>query len=179
MLTTASWSQVPKPGKYERCWAVTHPFAAFKVKKITKKCSALVCQIEPKNQLDNFTNGGKLDAYRHSFYMAAYAQKVKTRKLRKLGIAHEKTNYRQFLKSEKEEGELADSLSNVMDLFNNELGLKIGAENKKESLEHLSEIIIEEIKKGNALIVKRDSAGAYLDCDGRLIDLKKYTRVSY
>ncbi|WP_317896673.1 DUF6973 domain-containing protein [Aurantibacillus circumpalustris] len=175
-MSSYSWSQLPKLGKYERCWALTHPFAALKVKRITKECKIYSDQISIKSELDGFSNGGKLDAYRHSLYMAACAQKIKVRKLRRLGIAHEKTNYRQFLKSEKEEGELADSLSSVMDLFNNELGFKIGFQNKKIFLEHISELVIDEIKKGNALIMKRNRSGAYLDCEGNLIDLKKYNR---
>jgi len=53
-----------------------------------------------------------------SFYGGLF-QKNKTGKLRKLGIAHERTNYKQFLiKSRKRE--LADSHWNWMDLLNNE-----------------------------------------------------------
>ena len=80
--------------------------------------------------------------------MAAFAQKIKIKKLKKLGIAHEKGNYRQFKKYQNEEGERPDSLSNVMDLKNNDLGLKIGSENKKISLADLKELVINEIKNG-------------------------------
>jgi hypothetical protein len=107
--------------------------------------------------------------------MAAFSQKIGTRKLRTLGIAHEKANYRAFRRSETEEGELPDSLGSVMDLVNNELGFKIGCENKKMGLEELKQRCIEEIKAGKALIMKRDAFGKYLDCEGKEIDLKMYT----
>jgi hypothetical protein len=170
-------AQIPKTSIHEWTWALGHPFAALKVKKITKKCNKLIPQTNLNTHLDNYSNGGQLDAYRHTFYMAAYSQKVKPKKLRKLGQAHEKTNYRQFKKHKKEDGEIADSLSSVMDLKNNELGFKIGVENRNESLEALSVKVIEEIKKGNAFIMKRNSAGAYLDCEGNVIDLKEYKKV--
>ena len=177
LLSFATRAQLPKPGKYERRWALWHPFSALKVKRVTVRCNALVMRINLKSELDSFSNGGLLDAYRHGFYMAAYTQKIKVPKLRKLGKAHEKSNYRQFLKSKKEDGEVADSLSSIMDLFNNELGFKIGTNNKKESLDRLSIKVIEEIKEGNALVMKRNNTGAYLDCDGNLIDFKKYNGV--
>ncbi|MGZ4100232.1 MAG: DUF6973 domain-containing protein, partial [Bacteroidia bacterium] len=111
-----------KRSKYEWCWAFSHPIAAIKVKHISKTCYAVYKHdLTIREQLDTFSNGGKLDAFRHVFFMAAFAQKVKTKKLRKLGIAHEKGNYQAFLHSKKEEGEIADSISTVMDLQNNEV----------------------------------------------------------
>jgi len=108
--------------------------------------------------------------------MAAYAQKITIKKLRKLGIAHEKTNHRQFLKSKTEDNELPDSLGSVMDLKNNEIGFKTGSANKNLTLEELSRQVLNVIKKGNAFIMRRNEKGVYLDCDGRIIDLKLYLK---
>ena len=113
------------------------------------------------------------------FFMAAFAQKIKIKKLKKLGIAHEKGNYRQFKKHQNEEGERPDSLSNVMDLNNNELGLKIGSENKKISLAELKELVINEIKNGKAQVIKRNHSGAYIDCNNNTINLKLYSNKWY
>ena len=170
-------AQSPKVSFSEFGWALTHPFAALKIKKITKSCNERIQQHFITTQLDSFSNGGKADAFRHSFYMAAYAQKIKIGKLRKLGIAHEKTNYRQFVNSKSEEGEMADSLGCVMDLLNNELGFKIGSTNKKIKLEELSQLVIAEIKAGKALIMKRNKNGDYLDCKGKKLDLSLYKKV--
>lgn len=167
-------SRPPKASLPEIKFALLHPFAALKIKRITKKCEIAFSPAFIKTELDSFGNGGKADAYRHSFFMAAYAQKIKVRKLRKLGQAHEKGNYRQFLKSKAEEGEMADSLSCVMDLKNNELGFEVGSQNKKITLINLSKLIVAEIKTGKAVIIKRDQAGNYVDCQGKKIDLNLY-----
>lgn len=159
---------------YEKRWAVFHPFAALKVKCIYKRCMPLYLEARKHPALDTISNGGKLDAFRHAFFMAAFSQKIKARKVRKLGIAHEKGNYRDFLKGIKEEGEIPDSLSTVMDLFNNELGIKIGRENKKLELAELKNKVMEEIKSGKALYFKRDAHG-YLSCSGERIPPGDYT----
>lgn len=169
----AQWS---KAGIYERRWAIVHPFAAFKVKKITKECTRFMSGQNMNLVLDAHTSGGKADAYRHIFFMAAYSQKIKQKKVRKLGLAHEKSNYKQFLNSSEEYGELPDSMSTVMDLYNNELGFVIGLNNKKDDLETLSGRVIKEIKNGKALIMKRNLKGSYLNCSGELIDLTFYKK---
>lgn len=171
LLSLSLFSQSVKYSIYEKIWAIKHPFAAMKVKRI----SASIHQHATQPQLDLFNNGGKQDSYRHVYYMAAFAQKIGSKKLRRLGLAHEKTNYRQFLKSKTEEGEVPDSLGTVMDLYNNDLGLKLGAANTTFSLEELSTLVVTEIKKGEALIMKRDRNGAYLDCSGARLDLKNFS----
>ena len=159
---------------YEKRWALAHPFAALKVKKIYKACLPYYEELKKINSLDNFESGGKLDAFRHVFFMAAFSQKIKTKKIRKLGIAHEKGNHLNFVQNIKEEGELADSLSGVMDLKNNELGFKISFENKKTKLKTLRDLVIEKIKNGDAVYFKRNTSGQYLTCEGEIINLENH-----
>ena len=158
-----------KLSSYEKCWAIGHPFAAVKVKKISKRCYKIYNKITTNKQLDTFSNGGTLDAFRHAFFMAAFAQKIKVKKLNKLGIAHEKGNYKQFLKNEYENTELPDSIATVMDLKNNALGFIIAQKHKTESLDNLVLIVITAIKNGEAVIIKRNKAGNYMDCEGNVI----------
>src|SRR4051812_7654223 len=73
---------------YETRWAILHPFAALKVHKINRQALVIYNQPFLKTELDHFSNGGKLDAFRHVFFMACFAQKIKIKKLRKLGQAH-------------------------------------------------------------------------------------------
>lgn len=167
----------PRLSRYELCWSLLHPVAALKVKGITKRCYVIYNDPALKVQLDSFASGGRLDAFRHAFFMAAYAQRIKTKKLRKLGKAHEKGNYRQFLRSRQEEGEVPDSLSSVMDLQNNELGLRVGSEHQQTALADLKVIVISEIRNGNAVILKRNSAGHYVSCSGSELDLSQYRKV--
>jgi hypothetical protein len=159
----------------EKCWALFHPFAAVKVKKIYNKAMPFYYEVQKKNRLDTFSNGGKLDAFRHAYFMAAFSQKIKVKKARKLGVAHEKGNYKDFKKGIKEDGEIPDSLSTVMDLHNNEVGLKIGKENKNMDLKALSEIVLASLQKGEGIYFKRNSKGRYLTCHDEIIDREMYT----
>ena len=175
-LVSAQFSSLSAPVKK---WALLHPFAAIKVKKIQDQCSILYDQKQIRQELDSFSSGGKLDAYRHVFNMAAFSQKLKTGKIRKLGIAHEKGNYRQFKKSELEEGEKPDSLASVMDLRNNELGLSIGCNFPYLSLDSLSRLVISEINNGKAWVFLRNNKGHYLDCNRQKIDPARYRHQWY
>lgn len=157
-------------GRAEFFWALLHPFAALKVKSIGKKCDLVAAdRATLVARLDSFSNGGRLDAFRHCFYMAAFAQKVSARKLRRLGVAHEKTNYRQFRKGLAEYGERPDSLSTVMDLANNETGFLLGAQHPATPLPDLKELVIVAITEGKSSVMKRNRQGEYLDCEGKPI----------
>jgi hypothetical protein len=160
-------------------WGLIHPISAIKIKKISKSLNVIYNLKEIKLELDSFENGGKLDAFRHTFFMAAFAQKVKISKLRKLGIAHEKGNYRQFIKNQTENKEIPDSMGTVMDLFNNELGYKIGKANKNLLLPDLKLIVLKEIQNGNALIIKRNKMGKYLDCENNIINVDQFFKKWY
>lgn len=149
---------------HEAGWALLHPAAAIKAHRIGKRLAPVYKDVAATRQLDAYSSGGQLDAFRHVFYMAAFAQKIKVKKIRKLGRAHEKANYRQFRKGLHEEGELPDSLSSVMDLRNNELGFGIGSRHKAASLEELKGFVIDAIRAGEALIMSRNKKGNYLDC---------------
>src|SRR5436190_21155170 len=163
-------AQEPGITREELKWAFFHPFAAVKVKLITRKCTHLIKTDTVKMLLDNFSNGGKLDAFRHVFFMAAYAKKIAPRKVEKLGIAHEKANFRQFQKGKLEEGELPDSLSTVMDLYNNKVGIGFGRQNRWMLFEQLLYFSIHRINQGDALIMKRNRSGQFVTCTGEILD---------
>ncbi len=160
-------------------WGLIHPVSAIKVKKISKSVIVIYNLKELKLELDSFENGGKLDAFRHAFFMAAFAQKINLSKLRKLGIAHEKGNHRQFIKNQTENKEIPDSMGTVMDLFNNELGYKIGKANENLLLPDLKNSVLKEIQNGNALIIKRNKMGNYLDCENNIINVVQFFKKWY
>lgn len=159
---------------YEKRWAFMHPFAAIKIKHIYKKGMIEYLLIKNEKLADVYENGGKLDAFRHVFFMAAFAQKINSKKVRQLGIAHEKGNYLNFMKKQYEHGEIPDSLSTVMDLYNNEIGIEIGKNRRKNSMTALREEVLKEMADGKMLYFKRTIAGDYLNCQGEMIDLKKF-----
>jgi hypothetical protein len=154
---------------YEWRWAVFHPLAAVKVQHINRQCDRFIAANHVK--LDEFSNGGTQDAYRHVFYMAAFARKVRPRKLQKLGEAHEKGNRRMFEKGKMEEQELPDSVSCRMDLENNTVGIALGRAHRKATLEEISQMATELIRSGGAYMILRDATGRYLKCDGQPLDL--------
>ncbi|MGZ3883623.1 MAG: DUF6973 domain-containing protein [Bacteroidia bacterium] len=166
---TAS-AQLGKLSCYEKRWALIHPFAALKVKKLYSKNAAVYAAAKNDMALDRYESGGRLDAFRHSFFMAVFAQRVSVRKLRKLGKAHEKGNYRMFRKHRNEYGELPDSLASVMDLHNNELGFTIGVSDKHLPADQLAQKVTEALKKGEGVYLKRNSNGQYVDCDNKILD---------
>ena len=167
-------------GRNEKKWVMRHPISALKIRKIKERCDPIYFNIK-KNPfleamgLDKFENGGKLDAFRHVFYSAAFASRVKKEKVIKLGIAHEKDNRLDFLVNKKEDSELADSISCEMDLLNNKVGVELARTFKrKETLQLISEMCTDHIKNGNGYFIKRDEKGNYLQCDGTLISLDDY-----
>jgi hypothetical protein len=163
--------------KYEKRWAAFHPIAAIRIKSRLKKAMVVYHEVKDSKQLDNFESGGTLDAFRHSFSMAYLSQKIKTKKLRKLGIAHEKGNKYHFYKNKHEFGERADSLACEMDLRNNELGFLIGSKTKKLKINDLKAEMLLQIQKGNAWILKRNDKNEYVSCENEPIIMNNYKNV--
>jgi len=141
-------------GKYQYRWAFFHPVAAIKVKHIYKKNLPLYQQIKQSKILDTLENGGKLDAFRHAFFMACFAQKIKDKKLIKLGIAHEKDDVYYFQKKKKAEySDVPDSASIQMDLYNNKVGIQTGKKYKHIPTTQLSDTIIQYIKENKLKVI--------------------------
>ncbi|MCC6182392.1 MAG: hypothetical protein IT237_11225 [Bacteroidia bacterium] len=166
-------------GKYEKRWAMLHAFAALRVKTRLKTAMTIYNEVKNQKVLDSFESGGTLDAFRHGFTMAYLAQKIKVKKIRQLGKAHEKTNQYYFYKNILEFNDRADSLACEMDLRNNELGFKIGDTHRKVSLDTLKLLIINEIRLGNAWIMKRNVQKQYLTCQNEIIVMENYKDIWY
>lgn len=157
-----------------RVWALLHPVAAGKIKKIDQQCDSIYKTVNTQANLDNYSSGGQLDAFRHIFYFSAFAQKIGSRKLRKLGIAYENKNYKQFLSGENKYEERHDSLAMVMDLRNNELAFEQALNFSKLELTAMRDSVIKMITEGKAWILLRNKSGNYLQCDGRIINMGDY-----
>lgn len=164
-----------RPSGPELLWSLAHPIAAVRIKKISTVCQPLYDSLVRRGIPDQYPNGGKLDALRHVYFMAAFAQKIKPSKLKKLGIAHELGNRKNFMRHQFEEGELADSLSCEMDLYNNLIGIEIGKNAQHNSVAALLRLVLLEIEKGNAIIMLRNKKGAYLNCEGEIIEPQVYS----
>lgn len=165
--------------KYERCWALAHPFAAIKIKKQLLNAMLVYKEVEKTKVLDTLAFGGKLDAFRHTYVMAYLARVIKVKKLRKLGIAHEKGNKRGFYKNKLEFAERADSMACEMDLRNNEVGFIIGTAHKQATNEELKQMVLSEIKNGKTWYLKRNANYQYVTCNYDIISLHEYKGIWY
>lgn len=146
-------------------WAVLHPIVALKVNKTKHAIDTVYDRYVKLAIPDSFDRGGKLDAFRHVFYMSVFTQKSRVKAVRKLGEAHERANLRYFKKNKEELGDLADEIFSEMDLINNEVGFLIGPANKKATIDTIIELVLEAIADGKAKIVLRNCQGTYVGCE--------------
>lgn len=154
----------------EKWWAVCHLFVARKALKITNESLHKTDSLKNAGILGNDLNGGQLDAFKHAFWMASLAQEIKWRKAYKLGKAHEKGNYLSYKKGVKQgKSNLPDKRSSDMDLRNNDIGIKIGNDNKDLSRENLLQLILDSILASEMQILNKDKEGNFLDCDNQII----------
>lgn len=158
----------------EMIWAVTHPFVALKAIKLTKISLGISESLRADTTLDGVWIGGQLDAFRHAYWMAMLAQKIKPKKVIKLGNAHEKANIIDHKKGRLEEEAVPDSSNGAMDYFNNARGVMLGCENRSASIEELKQIIINDILSGNMKMISTDPKGNFLDCNGKAIDMNTW-----
>ena len=164
----SSFSRLSAP---EKVWVLAHPFISLKALHITQDV-LLTCKTVVKDpRLDGIEDGGQADAFRHCFWMAMLSRRIGEKRALKLGQAHEKGNYRSFLKGRTEEGALPDSVSCAMDLFNNRYGIELRNAYWQDNKEQMKERVISEILKGCLVILSRDKAGNYLDAGRAEIDM--------
>jgi hypothetical protein len=162
----------------EQCWVITHIFVAKKAKIISTEAKVLSEQMKKDSVLDGDGEGGRVDAFRHAYWMARMSQSFCWKKAVKLGKAHEKGNFLQFKKGKKdEESVLPDSVSSAMDIFNNEIGASLGCRNRTISADSLKLSIQALIKEGKLRIIRKDKSKNPLDCEGNLINMKAYTDI--
>jgi len=156
----------------ERWWVLGHLHVAIPALKITKEAIFTTDSMLKNSALDQFSRGGRIDAFRHIYWMARLSQRIGEKKTRSLGVAHEKGNYKSFLKGKEEDLELPDSVSGVMDLHNNEIGIFIGKSVNHLSMQLVKEDVIKCIHKGDAVILKRNRLGQLITCEGEIVEMK-------
>jgi len=161
-----SFSNISSP---EKTWVYFHPFKAKKAFLISKEAENTKDSIS--EIIGNDNNGGHLDAFKHSYWMARLSQKIGKRAAFSLGKAHEKGNYKTFKKHKKEDGFLPDKQSSEMDLFNNSIGISIGNFNKKTSKQDIIQQLLDSLHAGKLRILRKNSSGIFLDCQGIIIPI--------
>ncbi len=165
------FSKISRP---EKCWSFCHPFVTAKALKATVRSYAITDSIKKSGSIGTDNSGGKLDAFKHAFWIAAVSEAIGSRKALKLGIAHEKGNKLQFKKHQLEDQLLPDSISSVMDLHNNEQGAAAAKAIKNASLQQLQEKIMQLLLQGQLACIKKDEQGNFLTCTGQQINLQQW-----
>lgn len=155
----------------EKTWVVFHGFKAKKAYSISLEAEGITDSIKLKKIIGTDISGGKLDAFKHSYWMARLTQGIGKRSAYSLGKAHEKGNYQTFEKRQLEDGFLPDKPSTEMDLFNNQVGITIGMQKDINSKDKLIQTILDSVKEGKMRILLKNSSGDFLDCKEKRIPL--------
>lgn len=150
-------------------WVVFHPFKVKKALEISMEATSVADSIAKTDVLDQDKAGGQADAFRHAYWTARLQQEIGKRAAISLGKAHEKDNYKTFKKHKTEDGLVPDQASKEMDLYNNKVGLQFSEKGILISKNELIHKIINAILKGDLKVIKKDSAGNFLTCDGEII----------
>lgn len=163
-----------KLSRPEKCWTFFHPFAAKKAFKATIQSQVVTDSIKKSGSIGTDNSGGRLDAFKHAYWIACVSATIGSRKALKLGKAHEKGNKLQFKKHQLEDCILPDSVSSVMDLHNNEQGATAAKKIKGATPEQLEKAILNLLNLGYLACIKKDEQGNFLTCEGKPIDMNQW-----
>ncbi len=153
----------------EKTWVVFHPFKAKRAYQISLEAESIKDSISDLGSIGKDNNGGRLDAFKHAYWIARLTQGIGKRAAYSLGKAHEKGNYQTFKKRQLEDGFLPDKPSTEMDLYNNHVGISIGKRYKIASKSKLIKTTIDSVQRGKLRILLKDNSGNFLDCTRKRI----------
>jgi hypothetical protein len=159
----ARFSDLSRP---EMWWVFWHPFKAKKALTCTLETLRVTDSIGRTGLIGNDKNGGRLDAFKHAYWMAELSLKIGEAPALKLGEAHEKGNYKTFKKGKLEDGFLPDKPSSEMDLYNNNVGASISKAYTAE--DDLIDLVVEACHKGDLRVLKKKGS-TFLSCNGQAI----------
>lgn len=170
LFSQAKLSRLSRP---EKIWVLKHPFIAKKSWRVTQQVLAITDSLR-RNHILSDDNGGRLDAFRHSCWMALLTKKIGERRALQLGEAHEKGNYLDFKKHRLENGAVPDSVSGVMDRLNNRIGAELAVEGVGIDSNGIIAWLIERAKSDQLITIRKDAQGNFLDANGAIIDMEKW-----
>jgi len=153
----------------EKWWVVCHPFRAGKARDITLEVLRVTDSIADIGLIGRDYNGGRLDAFKHAYWMAALSIRIGKRAALKLGRAHEKGNYRSFKRGRAEDGSLPDKPSSDMDLYNNTAGAAVSGNKENWTEQKLIAEILRMVMEGELRVLKKQG-GVFYSCEGRPLE---------
>lgn len=151
----------------DKLFIITKPITSLKVKNITKEVNSVLKKKQSEGFLDSNPRDGQVDAFRHIFLLYKLSSEIGVEKARRFGNIYESYNKKIFYKKENSG---YDNASEIMDKFNNELGIYLFLKLDKVS----DKVIIEEIEKqiieGKARKIKMDEKVRSLDFENEIIE---------
>lgn len=169
----SNWKRFWNQSAPHKMWVLFHPCKAKKASEISYEATKVSDSIAKTDLLDKDLAGGQVDAFRHAYWTARLQQEIGRRAAISLGKAHEKDNYRTFKKKQTENGIVPDRASKEMDLYNNKVGLRYSEKGILTSKTELTHKIVNAILMGDLKVIKKDTIGNYLTCEGALIPLEE------
>ena len=163
-----SYAKLSKP---EKTWVIFHPFKAKKAYRISNNIDYVTDSIAKAGIIGNDNNGGRLDAFKHSYWMARLTQGIGKRAALSLGEAHEKGNYKTYKKRQLEDAVVPDKASTEMDLYNNSVGARTGTFYKNTRDKNLILMLLDSLRAGKLRVLYKDDQGNFLDCQHQKIPL--------
>ena len=135
-----------------------HPFAARKIEANRPIASEASRKFSNQFLEGEGNHNGPADAFRHALFSAMNARDVGERKAKRFGDAHE---------AKKDQPDV----ERRMDLYNNEVGRRIGAENPDATDQELSDLVLDAMINGELILSvdsnkQPDSSYGYFDFKG-------------
>ena len=158
----------------EQQWVKRHPLAAFRTHNIADTVKAKCQTMLKDTDFDGDLNGGMVDAFKHTLWMALTAQKIGYDKALSLGQAHEDGNRLEYEADPKRAKTPQDSIASRMDMLNNVVGARIGVNNPDASFAKIVAMVRQSVLDGKCWKIKKKDKNTYLDADGNKIDIHQY-----
>jgi hypothetical protein len=150
----------------DKVWIITRPSTAIKTKKIAKQVSKLSSNYQKDKYSESTSYDQEQDIFRHIFLMYKLSSKIGIDKSRRIGDIYERYNENIFYKKSNSG---YDKAGEMMDKFNNEIGLYLFMKLGKVHDEIIIQEIGNQIKEGNARKIKKDSKNSSLTIDNKII----------
>lgn len=155
----------------DKVWVMKNYSSVKKAFNISKNVLSVMDSLNKQNFLGGNTEGGKFDAFRHIYWTYSLTKEIGEEKARRVGEIYE--NYNKYMFFEKHVYGY-DSISMVMDLFNNEIGINLIKIEIDDSLifNEITNIIL----SGRAKIVKKNDLQQSLDENDNVIPEEEWKK---
>lgn len=149
-----------------KVWAIRNVSSLKKALVISNEVLNTMDSLYRENLFETNSEGSRLDAFRHIYWMYSLASEIGIEKSRRIGLIYE--DYNQYVFSIRPCSGY-DFAGRLMDEYNNELGLylfsKIGVREKEKVFEEIMNLI----SRGCARIVAKDKLQRSLDVNNNVI----------